>query len=83
MKFPVAKVTSSTEIHYCCRHCQNTLLWTGMSEWNFIKNATMHNVINDEKSFVRVYTFINVLLRMKLQNLENALPMKIVSFKRV
>jgi hypothetical protein len=51
-----------------------------MSEWNFIQNATMHNAINDGRSFVRVYTFTNVLIHMKLLNLENVLPMEIISF---
>jgi hypothetical protein len=52
-----------------------------MSEWNCIQNATLHNAINDEKIFVRVYTFINVLIHMKLlTKLENALPMEIISF---
>jgi hypothetical protein len=52
-----------------------------MSEWNFINTAIMHNAIHDGKSFVRVYTFINVLIHKKLlNNLENALPMEIISF---
>jgi hypothetical protein len=77
MKFPVTKVTSSTEIHYCCVQFQITLLGTVMSEWNCIQNATLHNAINDEKIFVRVYTFTNVSIHMKLlTNLEMLYPWK-------
>ena len=52
-----------------------------MSEWNCFQNATLHNAINDEKISVKVYTFTNVSIHMKLlPNLENAWPMEIISF---